>query len=235
MTKFLVALTAIASLSLMAQPAQAQVMVYDATSYASLVRQAATALDQLQQLKSQVAQAKSLYDGFNTLSHAGLLANQLNTPQLRALAPDIDSYLAAAQGDLGALGELGQKALALRRQNRLYTADPSDAAGQDLERAGDRATRDLALSQQVGAIGAARLTGLQQLAAAVDKAPNVRAVIDLQARLTAEEAMISNDLIRLQGLAMSQAAEIRLETQRDQERVKAARAARMKIYQQAFQ
>jgi type IV secretion system protein VirB5 len=233
-SKRLAAVAAMIGLGLAVVPANAQVMVYDATSYASLVRQAATALDQLQQLKSQVAQTKSLYDGFNTASHAAILAEVLNTPQLRVLTPDIDAYLAAAQGDLNALGQLGQKATALRAQSRLFTPDPSDAAGLDLDRAGDRVARDMALSQQVATIAAGRLSGLQQLTAALDQAPNARAVMDLQTRLAGEQAMIANDQIRLQGLAMTQEAEARLATQREKERAKVARAARMKAYEEAF-
>lgn len=234
MSKRIAAIAAIAGLGLAVVPANAQVMVYDATSYASLVRQANTALSQLEQLKVQVAQAKSLYEGFNTLSHAAALAPSLNTPRSRALMPDAQAYAAAGWGDLTALGELGRKAAVLREQSRLFTPDPSDAGGRDLDRAGDRAARDMALGQQVEAIAAERSSGLQQLAAALDQAPNVRAVIDLQTRLAAEQALIGNDQIRLQGVKMSQEAEARLADQRDKERAKAARAARMRAYEEAF-
>jgi type IV secretion system protein VirB5 len=234
MSKRLAAVAVFVGLGLAAIPASAQVMVYDAASYANLVRQAATALDQLQQLKGQVAQAKALYDGFNTASHPALLAEELDTPQLRVLTPDIDAYLAAAQGDLSGLGALGRKAEELRAKSRLFTPDPSDAAGLDLDHEGDRVARDMALGQQVGTIAAARLTGLRQLTAALDQAPNARAVMDLQTRLAGEQAMIANDQIRLQGLAIARDAEARLATQRDQERAKLSRAARMKIYQEAF-
>lgn len=234
MRKPLAVLVAITALTAPVASARAQVMVYDAASYGSLVRQATTALDQLQQLKSQVAQTKSFYDGINTASQAATVAQSLNRPQLRVLAPDTDAFVAAAQGDLNLLGQLGQKAAALRARSKLFTPDPSDAAGLDLDRAGDRAARDLALSQQVGAISTARLLGLQELTGALDQAPNARAVMDLQARLTGEQAMIANDQLRLQGLAMTQDAEARLATQRDKERAKAARAARMKAYEEAF-
>ena len=121
-----------------------------------------------------------------------------------------------------------------RRPAAMFTPDPSDGAGVDLDRAGDRVARDMAVSQQVEAIAAARLTGLQQLNAALDQAPNARAVMDLQTRLTAEQAMITNDQIRLQGLAMTQDAEARLATQREKERAKVARTSRMKVYQETF-
>ena len=58
--------------------------------------------------------------------------------------------------------------------------------------------------------------------------------MDLNARLAAEQAIIQNEQIRLQGLALTQAAETRLEEQRARERVAAERASRMDVYRQAF-
>ena len=59
--------------------------------------------------------------------------------------------------------------------------------------------------------------------------------MDLNARLTAEQALIQNEQVRLQGLALTQAAETRLEDQRARERIAAERSARMDAYRQAFQ
>lgn len=47
--------------------------------------------------------------------------------------------------------------------------------------------------------------------------------------------MIANDQMRLQGLAMAQAAEQRLQDQRDRERMAAARKARLDLFRQGFQ
>ncbi len=232
--KSLITLAMTASLAL-ASPASAQLVVHDPTSYASLIRQATTALDQLKELQSQVAEAKRLYDGFNTGSGAGALAGLLKAPELRAFVPDVDKYVAAAQGDLAALGEIGRQASTIRADTRLYTAPTDDALGQDLERQGDRAARDLALGRAAATAGAQRLQGLNELLAALDSAPNARAVMDLQARISAEQALSLNDQMRLQGLAMAQDAEARLQAQRDRERSAAAREARMQRYRSGFQ
>jgi type IV secretion system protein VirB5 len=221
--------------ALAGSPAAAQVIVHDPTSYGSLIQQAQTALNQLNQLKAQVGEAKRLYDGFNSASGAGGLAAALNAPQLRAFVPDIDNYVAAAKGDFTALGALGRKASDIREAQRLYTAKPDDLLGQELERSGDRTARDLALGQETAGVGAERLSGLQQLAASLDTAPNARAVMDLQARLAAEQAMIANDQMRLQGLAMTQAAEARLQAQRDRERAEAEADARLELFRRTFQ
>ncbi|PZQ65147.1 MAG: type IV secretion system protein [Phenylobacterium zucineum] len=226
---------ALAGALMFGSPASAQMVVHDPTSYASLIRQATTALDQLRELQAQVAEAKRLYDGFNTASGAGALAGLLKTPELRAYVPDIEKYVAAAKGDLEALGEIGRAAAAIRATERLYTARPEDALGQELERQGDRAARDLALGRATADAGAERLEGLDELLGALDAAPNARAVMDLHARIGVEQAHALNDQMRLQGLAMAQTAEDRLQAQRDRERAAAARDARMARYRSGFQ
>lgn len=225
----------VALLTLHATPGQAQVIVHDPTSYGRLIQQAQTALDQLTALKAQVAESQRLYDALNQASGAGALAPALAAPTLRAVVPDADTFLAAARGDLEALGALGRKAQALRDTNRLYTADPARPGDLELEEAGNRAARDVALGQAVASAGAERLAGLQTLASAIDTAPNVRAVADIQARLAAEQTLIANDQMRLQALAMTQAAEERLARQRAKERAKAESEARIKLYEGAFQ
>jgi len=225
---------AMASVLAFGAPAHAQMVVHDPTSYASLIRQATTALDQLRELQAQVGEARRLYEGFNTASGAGALAGLLKAPELRAFVPDVDKYVAAAHGDLAALGELGRHAATIRTDTRLYTAPADDPLGQDLERQGDRAARDLALGRAAVDAGAQRLRGLNDLLDALDTAPNARAVMDLQARVAVEQALSLNDQMRLQGLAMAQDAEARVQVQRDQERAAAARDARMARYRDGF-
>lgn len=217
-----------------AAPASAQLIVHDPRSYASLIREAQTALDQLTELKAQVAEAKRLYDGFNTGSGAGRLAAALDAPALRRVVPDLDRYLAAADGDFSGMGGLGGSAARLRATERLFSASRDEPLGRELERRGDRAARDAAVGQAVAKAGADRLSGLEDLLAALDAAPNARAVMDLQARLAAEQALTANDQLRLQGLAMAQAGEARLEAQRDRERAAAAAQARLALYRRGF-
>ena len=207
-----------AALALGASGAQAQTLVYDPTTVGKLVQQYQNALQQLEQLKAQVGQSQQLFAHFNTASGVNGIAAELASPAIRAFLPDADTYVAAAKGDLSALGSLGVSATSIRAANRIYTPPASDALGQDLEAAGNRAARDLALGQQVASVSASRLQGLQTLQTSIDSARDVRAVMDLQARLQAEQALISNEQVRLQGLAMAQAAEDRVQAQRDRER-----------------
>ena len=221
--------------SLGGSAAHAQLAVYDAASYAKLIQQATTAVSQLNELKTQVTQGQQLLSSLNDASGVSKIASALGVPSLRSFLPDTSALSAVTKGDFSALGAIGAKAEAIRSANRLWTAPADDPLGADLEASGQRAARDLALGQSVTDAGAQRLEGLKDLQAAIDAAPNARAVMDLQARATTEQAMIANDQMRLQGIAMAQAAEDRLQARRDRERVLAARDSRMAAYKQGFQ
>ena len=234
MKKKLVAATAAAGLVLAGTGAQAAMIVHDPTSYAKLITQAQTALDQLNELKTRVQQGRELFTSLNEASIVSAIAGQLGVPSLREFLPEIDALTKAAKGDLASLGKIGQRADEIRADMRLYTPPDGDEIAADIEAAGDRAARDLALGEAVATAGKERLEGLKELQAAIDSAPNARAVMDLQARAATEQAMIANDQMRLQGLAMAQAAEDRLQTQRERERMMADRAARMAAFKRGF-
>ncbi|MFP5449214.1 MAG: type IV secretion system protein [Alphaproteobacteria bacterium] len=231
----MITIALVGAVTLGGSAAHAQLAVYDAASYAKLIQQATTAVSQLNELKAQVTQGQQLFSSLNDPSGVSKIASALGVPSLRSFLPDNSAFTAAAKGDFTALGAIGAKADAIRSANRLYTAPADDPLAADLEAAGQRAARDLALGQSVTDAGARRLEGLKDLQAAIDTAPNARAVMDLQARATTEQAMIANDQMRLQGIAMAQAAEDRLQAQRDRERMLAAREARMAAYKQGFQ
>lgn len=219
---------------------QAQQIVHDPQALAQMIEEARTTLDQLRALQTQVEQGRQLFDSLNDLSGVNALAGELGLPTVRNPLPDMRALRAAADGDLSALGDLADRADAIRRDTRLYTPpagdlDPAEAYYRDsLERAGARTARDLAIGEAVGGAADRRLEGLETLRSALDTAPNARAVLDLEARLAAEQAMIQNEQVRLQGLALTQAAEARLEEQRARERAEAARTARMDVYERAF-
>ncbi len=234
MKKKLVAASAALILAVGATAAQAQMIVHDPTSYVKLIAQAQTALDQLNELKTRVQQGRELFTSLNEASIVSTIAGQLGVPSLREFLPEIDALTAAAKGDLASLGKIGERADEIRSAARLYTPADGDEIGADIEAAGDRAARDLALGEAVATAGKERLEGLKELQAAIDSAPNARAVLDLQARATTEQAMIANDQMRLQGLAMAQAAEDRLQAQRASERMMAERTARMAAFKRGF-
>lgn len=227
---------------LAAAPAvQAQHIVHDPTAYARLVEDARTALQQLRTLQAQVEQGQALFDSLNAISDVNALATTLGLPAVRNPLPDIRALGAAADGDLKALGDLADRAETIRRETRIYAPptgglSPAETYYRDsLERAGARTARDLAIGEAVSEASDQRLEGLESLRRALDAAPNARAVMDLEARLAAEQALIQNEQLRLQGLALTQAAEARLEEQRAREQAESARTARQAAYARTFQ
>ena len=80
-----------AALWITAGAAQAQQIVHDPTSYAQLVREARTALDQLEQLREQVRQGQELFDSLNDVSDVNALARELGLPEVRNPLPDLRS------------------------------------------------------------------------------------------------------------------------------------------------
>lgn len=229
-----------AALLLAAGSVQAQVVVHDPTSYAQLVREARTALDQLEQLREQVRQGQALFDSLNDLSDVNRLAAELGLPQVRKPLPDLRSLRASAEGDLSALGALAERADAIRAETRLHAPPNGEMPETErdyheaLERSGARTARDLALGEALGAAADQRLQGLEDLRRSLDAAPNARAVMDLEARLAVEQALIQNEQLRLQSLALTQAAEARLEEQRARERAAARRGERLSLFRQAI-
>ena len=216
---------------------QAQHIVHDPTAYARLVEDARTALQQLRALQTQVEQGQALFDSLNAISDVNALASALGLPEVRNPLPDLRALRMAADGDLTALGDLANRAEAIRRETRLYTPPSGSAEGyyrDSLERSGARTARDLAIGEAVSRASDQRLDGLESLRRALDAAPNTRAVMDLEARLAAEQALIQNEQLRLQGLSLTQAAEARLEEQRAREQAEAARTARQAVYERAF-
>lgn len=240
-THLMMAAAAAAATLSLAPPAQAQWVVHDPAAFGQMIQDARTTLEQLQALQRQIEQQQALFDSLNSISDVNELAGTLGLPEVRNPLPDLRALRAAGDGDLSALGELAARAEAIRRDTRLYTPtgdilSEADAWYRDsLERAGARTARDLALGEAVGAASDRRLDGLESLRRALDTAPNARAVMDIEARLAAEQALIQNEQLRLQGLALTQAAEARLEEQRARERAEAARAARQSAYERAFQ
>ena len=241
-SRTLAAATALATSLLFAAPAaQAQYIVHDPRALTQMIEEARTTLQQLQALQTQIEEQRALFDSLNDLSDVNRLAEALGLPETRNPLPDAGALRSAAEGDLGALGALAERAEAIRRDTRLYAPPEGELSEADayyrnsLERSGARTARDLAIGEAVGAASDRRLDGLETLRRALDTAPNARAVMDLEARLAAEQALIQNEQLRLQGLAVTQAAEARLEEQRNRERAEAARVARQAAYERTFQ
>lgn len=232
-----------------AAPVRAEMVVTDPGAYAKMLDQIREAQAQLSQLQEQVrqgteiiGQGQRLYDSLNQISNVNSIAGLLNTPGVRTLLPaEFSDARRLMSGDLQDLGSLASRATTIRDSNRIYSPVADAGIGEaeqfyrdTLEKAGVRAARDMAVGERVTQTADQRLQGLQQLREALSTAPNARAVLDLQARIDAEAAMIQNDQMRLQGIAIMQAADQRLQDQREREEVARRRDALIVQYREGL-
>ena len=70
---------AVALAAMTAVPARAQQVVYDPTSFAQMVKDARTAIEQLDSLKAQVQQGQELFASLNDLSNVNAIAERLGS------------------------------------------------------------------------------------------------------------------------------------------------------------
>lgn len=230
--KALVGSLALAAALALGLPAKAAVIVHDPVAYAKLVEELRAAVDQLATLKAQLEEGKRLHDSLNIRSAIDAIAPGLSVDDLRRALPELSALEQAASGEFEALGEIGERARQIRDARRILS--PTDAPRSPLDRQGDLAARDLAVGEAAISATAERLTGLRALQTAVGKAESARAVADLQARISAEQALILNDQMRLQAIALAQEAEARMQRQEALERIASERKARMEFARRGF-
>ncbi|MFX6226162.1 type IV secretion system protein, partial [Acinetobacter baumannii] len=63
-----------------------------------------------------------------------------------------------------------------------------------------------------------RIDALEELRTRISSATDVKEILDLSARLQAEQALLQNDVLRMQGLAMIQQARVDMDGQREREK-----------------
>ncbi|UTS79112.1 Type IV secretion system protein virB5 [Phaeobacter piscinae] len=200
------------------QPAFAGgVPVIDATQIANAKQQFA---QEIGQMAKELEEAKRLYDAVNGITEMADIASALNDPRVRELlgpeALEIASLL-----DVGAdsLGDLSGKANQYLDHTRVNQADISaeDFYRQELDRIAAQSARDAAIGDRIIQSADDRLAGLERLRQAIGGAATQKEIDALSARLQVETAMLQNDTNRIQGLAMLQSAQARVEDQRQTE------------------
>jgi type IV secretion system protein VirB5 len=204
------------ALMIAAPSAHAQFAVIDAASVTQLVQQARTLGQQLQAAHQQIDQAQALYQ--STTGNRRM--EQLLTGVTRNYLPANWSQLNAAMyGAGGAPGGLAQDIRAAAATNAVLSA-PQIAALPPAEQSQiGNARRSVALMQALAQQGLANSSGrfasIQQLIAAVPSATDQKGILELQARIGAEQGMLQNEQTKLQVLyqaAQSQAAVVAQQT-----------------------
>lgn len=189
-------------------PAQAQWAVVDVGAIAQLIEQIATLKQQLDTMRNQLEQARRQYDA---MTGGRGMDSLLSGTNRNYLPPDWQGIEAALNGVDGNYSALTRDLRALVEANAVLT--PAQLAGLSAdERAQlDAARRSVALMQATNRraleVTSARFDSLQQLIGAISSADDQKAVLDLQARIAAEQAMLQNEEIKLRVLYQAAQAE----------------------------
>jgi type IV secretion system protein VirB5 len=225
--RFAAALVAFSWMALLlSSPARAQFAVIDVASVAQLVQQAQTLANQLQQMRAQVIQAQTLYQSLTGDRGMQLLLNATVRNYLPANWAQLSAVMQGNGSGYGALNLDIQNAL---RANAVLSGSQL-AALSPAQRTQITAMRsNLALmqglTQEALANSSGRFTAIQQLIQAIPTATDQKAILDLQARIGAEQGMLQNEQTKLQTLyqaSLSQAAVLQLQ---ERERVIAAQGS----------
>ena len=190
-----------AALMAAAPAAQAQFAVIDVGAITQLVSQVQTMTQQLTTMQAHLRQAQQEYQ---SLTGDRGMEHLLSGTVRNYLPADWASLQSAVNQSHGAYPALAAAIQTTMRANAVLT-DQRLAKLSGPERAQLMATRQSTatlqtITQQALAATSERFSAIQQLVNAIGGARDAKAVMDLQARIGAEQGMLQNDQTKLQVL-----------------------------------
>lgn len=181
-------------------------------------KQVETLTSQLKVAQDQLAQAKQLYDSFNKFTNANDVASLLNSSEFRKYLPGEFAQIEGLIKGSGS-GSFASSIDSYLSQNRVYTASPGNSFyASELDRIARQTGAKHSLGQAVYDTASRRIDQLEELRRQISSSKDAKEVLDLSARLQAEQALLQNDVLRLQGLTMIQRAQSDMDVERERER-----------------
>lgn len=212
-------LVASLGLSLTGEPARALDIVFDPQAYARQFEELQELTKQLDTMKEQLSEAKALYDSMNQLTNVNDIASLLNSDELRHYLPaEFSEIEGLIDGSGSGLAGLTDSLDGYLDQNRHYQSEANNFYAQELDRIARQTGAKHSIGQAVYETASRRIDQLEQLRERVSTAGTAKEVMDLSARLQAEQALLQNEVLRMQGLAMIQQARADMDGQRAAER-----------------
>jgi type IV secretion system protein VirB5 len=179
------------------QAAHAQWAVVDVGAIAQLAKEVATLRQQLLTAEAQLAQAKVALD--STMGNRGM--QSLLGGTVRNYLPTSSSQLLGASQGLGAYPGLSSDVRAAVSGNAVLSPSQvsafSPAAQQQIVADRQAVALHQAVAQEALANSSGRFASLQALINAIPTATDQKAILDLQARIGAELAMLQNEQTKL--------------------------------------
>jgi type IV secretion system protein VirB5 len=199
--------------------ARAQLAVFDAPAVAQLVQEVQTVRQQLQLAQAQLLQAKQALQSMT--GDRGM--EQLLAGTTRNYLPTSWAQLADAAQAGGAFAGLAADVRnAVNSNSVLSPAQLSNLSATDQQQlvaARQAAALRQALAEEALVNASGRFAAIQSLIVTIGTAGDQKAILDLQARITAELGMLQNEQTKLQILAQASQAQDSALAQRERELV----------------
>ena len=196
--------------------AQQGVPVFDAGAIAKHIEQIGKLTEQIKTMEAQLTQAKQLYESFNKLTDVNDVASLLNSEEFRQHLPkEFGEIEKLVSGGGGSLAGIVDRYL---DQNRAYQGgDANSFYRTELDRIARQTGAKHSIGQSVYDTASKRIDGLEELRQKITGSKDAKDVLDLSARIQAEQALLQNEVLRMQGLAMVQQARGEMDGQRAEE------------------
>lgn len=197
--------------------AQQGVPVFDAGAIAKHVEQIGKLTEQIKTMQAQLTQAKQLYESFNKLTDVNDVASLLSSDEFRKHLPkEFGEIEKLVSGGGSSLASVFDRYL---DQNRVYQGgDANSFYRTELDRIARQTGAKHSIGQSVYDTASKRIDGLEELRQKITASKDAKDVLDLSARIQAEQALLQNEVLRMQGLAMVQQARGEMDGQRAEER-----------------
>lgn len=184
-----------------APAAHAQFAVIDVASVTQLIQQVQTAVQELQTAQSELAQARQSYQSMTGTRGMQNLLSGTNRNYLPTDVTSLEATLSGSGGTYGALASSVQAAMTTNAVLSPATLASLSAAERNAILAQRQAVAlQEGISAQALANSSARFAQVQQLISTIGSAQDPKAILDLQARISAEEGMLQAEQTKLQVL-----------------------------------
>lgn len=178
--------------------AHAQWAVIDVGSITQLIQEVAVLRQELTTAQEELSQARSEYAAMTGNRGMDQLLSGENYNDMPADWAEISDVL---EGTGGTYGPLASSVQALIASNAILTptqvASLSPADQAQLQANRSSAALLQAMTRQALSTTSARFSSLQELIAAIPRATDEKASLDLEARISAEETLLQNDQIKM--------------------------------------
>lgn len=198
--------------------AHAQWAVVDVGAITQLIQEVTTLKEQLDTARGQLTQAQQAYQ---SITGGRGMERLLSGTVRNYLPPDWQGLLSTVNGLSASYGTLSSLLNSMLRANAILTPDQvarlSAQERQELQSSRNSAALMQATSQEALQSSSQRFASLQQLITAIPSATDEKGILDLQARIAVEQAMLQNEQTKVQTLNQSLEADERARQQRARE------------------